>query len=48
LLLFTVFYWLEAEDVAKGTDCSGSLTLPRETSFFSFWLLYAATPAMAA
>lgn len=49
-MLLWHLYLLESDDaaVSVGWEPSASSGLPLETSFFNLWLLYAATPAMAA
>lgn len=42
------FHLLEVDVETSGTDSPASTELTREASFFSLWLLYAATPAIAA
>lgn len=49
LLLYTCLFHLFEVDVGtSGTDSEGSSGVTREASLFSLWLLYAATPAIAA
>lgn len=42
------FHLFEVDVGTSGTDSAGSSGMTREASFFSLWLLYAATPAIAA